>query len=437
MKILLVQNMFYLPTYGGANKCNRILLEGLAEKKHICWAVGRSVAAQGSWSRKEFLDRLAANKINVISSSSEADIFYHKGVKVHAVINAIQLRDQLIQRTHELDPNWLIISSEDPGQSLLETALQLRPGRVIYIAHAPQLFPFGPASFSHSSVGTGLLRKVSGVVAIGSRTADYFEQYTGLKPAVIHPPVYGSGPFPNYGSFNEGFVTIVNPSAVKGISIFVELAKKFAVYDFAALLGWSTTQKDQEILAKLRNIKSYKSVEHIDEIFARTRILLVPSLYQEGFGLIVMEAMLRGIPVLASNYGGLVEAKLGVDYLLPIRPVERYENRYDDRNFPIPIIPDQDIEPWAKALRKLLSNREHYIQLSKASRKAAIKFVSNLEGMDSFEDFLQNLVPVNKSNLNRIEDNKEDQNSKMDDLLTRIDSLSPEKRALFVSRLRE
>ena len=47
-----------------------------------------------------------------------------------------------------------------------------------------------------------------------------------------------------------------------------------------------------------------------------TRILLVPSLWGEAFGLVVVEAMLRGIPVLASNVGGLVEAKLGVDYIL-------------------------------------------------------------------------------------------------------------------------
>ena len=39
----------------------------------------------------------------------------------------------------------------------------------------------------------------------------------------------------------------------------------------------------------------------------------MPSLWQ-AFGRIVVEAM-HGIPVIASDAGGLAEAKLGVDYL--------------------------------------------------------------------------------------------------------------------------
>lgn len=102
-----------------------------------------------------------------------------------------------------------------------------------------------------------------------------------------------------------------------------------------------------------------KPVDDIDKIFAQTRILLVPSLWDEAFGLIVVEAMLRGIPVLASHVGGLPEAKLGVDYLLPVHLIKGYEDFMIYNNLK-PIIPDQDISPWLLALQKLLSDRVQY-----------------------------------------------------------------------------
>ena len=39
--------------------------------------------------------------------------------------------------------------------------------------------------------------------------------------------------------------------------------------------------------------------------------------------------MLRGIPVVASDAGGLVEAKLGTDFVIPVRSIEHYEAMFD------------------------------------------------------------------------------------------------------------
>jgi hypothetical protein len=83
--------------------------------------------------------------------------------------------------------------------------------------------------------------------------------------------------------------------------------------------------------------------------------------------------MLRGIPVLASDFGGLPEAKLGVPYLLPVRPIERYREDLDGRGIPVPEVPAQDAAPWEEARRKLDPASSDKLELLKRRLKQAAR----------------------------------------------------------------
>ena len=45
------------------------------------------------------------------------------------------------------------------------------PGRVVYLAHTPQFFPFGPASWNPDPAAAELVARAAAVVAIGQHTA--------------------------------------------------------------------------------------------------------------------------------------------------------------------------------------------------------------------------------------------------------------------------
>src|SRR5262249_46296333 len=147
----------------------------------------------------------------------------------------------------------------------------------------------------------------------------------GRPAAVIHPPIYGSEPYANLASFDTGSITMINPCSVKGLPIFLQIAERLPARDFAVVPGWGTTTEDRGAVEKAGNVRFLPNAPTIDELLAGTRILLMPSLWYEGFGLIVMEAMLRGIPVVASDAGGLKEAKRGTGYVIPVHTIEHYQ----------------------------------------------------------------------------------------------------------------
>ena len=161
---------------------------------------------------------------------------------------------------------------------------------------------------------------------------------------------------------------------------------------------------------------------NIEEALSRSRALLMPSLWYEGFGLIAMEAMLRGLPVIASDSGGLAEAKQGTGFVVPVQPIERYELVFDENHMPAPIAAPQNLEPWKEAVARLLSSREIYEAEADRSRQAALRFVGGLRA-DQFEEMLRGLgsapaAPQAKP-------------------ASRLASLSPARRALLEQRLRE
>jgi glycosyltransferase involved in cell wall biosynthesis len=135
-------------------------------------------------------------------------------------------------------------------------------------------------------------------------------------------------------------------------------------------------------LRALPNVHILPADNDIEVILGQTRILLVPSLWPETFGYVAPEAMLRGIPVLASKIGGLPEAKLGVDYVLPVVPGEFSANGF--------VIPPQNLAPWSYALSVLLSDKDTYVQCSRLSRQAAHDFVDTVS-VSPFESLMDQL----------------------------------------------
>lgn len=365
MRILLTSNASYAPARGGSTRSNLVWLRYLVQQGHACRVICAALQEDA-----ETIDA---------------------GVQIRGVKNLVQRRAILGDEIRGFNPDLVLVSSEDVSHLLLREAAQVALDRVVYLAHTPQFFPFGQESWNRDPRAAEIVRGARSVVAISHSVADYAEQAVGVRPAVIHPPIYGQPPFARYGCFHRGSVLMINPCQVKGIGIFIELARRFPEFPFTALAGWGTTSADRQALMAVSNLEIVESVGDIEEILAKTRILLMPSLWYEGFGLIAMEAMLRAIPVISSDSGGLVEARQGTGFVIPTRRIERYLPEFDEMHMPRPVIRPQNIQPWAEALATLLSSKDLYHSESESCREAGLRFVSRLDASD-FEKLLLALV---------------------------------------------
>lgn len=388
MRILLAANASYVPPRGGATRSNLIWLDHLASSGHECRVTAAALPQSAEKERQLAEEGLAAPR----RSQSGVEVSERGTIRIHAAETPALRSETLRQQVREFDPDWVMVSSEDVGQALLAEAVSAAPGRVVYLAHTPQFFPFGPASWSPNENGAALVRRAAGIVVIGEHMKGYVKRHLGRDAQVIHPPIYGGGPWPNQAKPDRGLVTIFNPCRVKGIDIFLATAARLPDVEFGAVPGWGTTRDDLDRIRERPNIRLLPNRHDIDELFAETRVLLMPSLWYEGFGLTAMEAMLRGIPVVASDSGGLEEAKRGTGYVIPVQAYSRYRPEFDERAMPWPEPVEQDAGPWANAVQRLLTDRAAYVEESQRSRRAAEMFVARLDA-GAMERYLGSLSP--------------------------------------------
>jgi hypothetical protein len=417
MKILLVGLIKYLSPFSGGSKANQALLEWLAARGHSCRVLTTSFPIE----REQYLSELRAQGIEVGATPSGLPVYSHRGVEARLASSLLQLGNELISYAREFDPTWIITSD----LHLAEVALEASPARVVFVAHSAATLPFGPDCVAADAVKAKLLGRMAGVLTVSKYMQNYLKEWGGLEATSIYWPAYGSPPFPLCGDFARGYVTLVNTVPTKGLPIFLELARRLPEVDFAIVPTRALTDEARATLTRPANVTILQPQEDINKIFAQTRVLLAPSLCPEALGQVVVDAMARGVPVLGSDLGGIPEAKLGVDYVLPVRQVCYPKHELKSH---AEVIPEQDVGPWEEALRDLLSSRERYERVASDSREAALRFIGGLS-FEHFERYFESLTPAGRPSDEAVP------GGQSDGLQERLSQMSPERRALLALRL--
>ena len=158
---------------------------------------------------------------------------------------------------------------------------------------------------------------------------------------------------PHQGPLKIGFLGTL--TLRKGIHHLCEAAKKASNYsDIKVICAGSTGE-----IAIKKLIQFHETVDYIgriprsgiDDFFSQIDVLAIPSV-SEGFGIVQLEAMARGIPVISSNRTG----EAVIDGVNGIK------------------IKAGDIDALAEALSRLAENRDELEQMSLAALETIKEF---------------------------------------------------------------
>jgi glycosyltransferase involved in cell wall biosynthesis len=186
---------------------------------------------------------------------------------------------------------------------------------------------------------------------------------TGREVSMLMPYVEKS----RYATSGGGrFVTFVNPVPQKGVELAIQIAMSCPEIPFLFVEGWPQARVARHRLAQriaaIPNITLRRSVIDMRQIYSQTRVLLVPSQWEESWARVVTESHFSGIPVLASDTGGLRESVGRGGILIPISdPVDR----------------------WAENLRLLYMRSDLYEELSTRARDQAQAYWMKAQSLPS------------------------------------------------------
>ncbi len=180
-------------------------------------------------------------------------------------------------------------------------------------------------------------------------------------------------------------ITMINPSLDKGVALFTKLATmapavaqelKFTVYEtyqgqFAEQIAQAHDlgATDPAFSAEaLQCIEVLPPTTPSREVLAETKVLIAPSLSFEGINALTREAVVSGIPVLATNQIGLAESIGEAGVLLEIPAYCLNDHHVVPRG--------EDMANFVKGLTMLLSE-DYSARCAKVSRRFDVNLSAN------------------------------------------------------------
>lgn len=407
MRILLAFHNAYTDSTSGAARATRTLIEWLQEAGHECAVLG---TARFETTPPDDLDAHLAALGVPLDRQPPPERFgkYVKGRGGRArgretigfTLNNVPVTMLMTQHNRLAKPNRLeyeqFFYHFDMACAALRPDLLITYGGHTVVNEAmrrAQSMNITTLFWLHSH---GLERKryfknADYVLSPSPYLARHYKNTIGVESTDLPPPLhYKEVLAPEE---NRSFVTFVNPAPHKGVALFARLADMLgsARPDIPILVVQSAA--DATILnsvsgidfAKYPQILASPRVARPADFFELTRILLVPSVFQEPFGMVAAEGVINGIPTLVSNRGGLPETVADGGVVLPLPDwLQQDTNR---------VVDIEEAQPWFDAICRLWDDPKAYAAVAAKARETAARLYDEETLKRRYIDHIEGLCP--------------------------------------------
>jgi len=337
MRILMATTKLYPPQfYGGAEMSTHSMTLMLRDKGH-------DVAVVAGLSSRGFLRirNRVASKLRSRTAFPEDTVL---GYPVYRGWEPCQAVEEVVER---FSPDVVLAQS---GEVVAIASKFVSAGVpvCVFLRHT-----------HYDSLG-GIPEQSPGLTYIANSrfTADRYKTDFGLNCGVMTPLV-----IPDlYRTVSDKTrVVYINANPVKGAGLVLELAGLRPDIPFDIVESWTLpdwmTEDLRRTASQLPNVRWLKARSDMREIYSRAKVLLAPSgvghpEWIEAWGRVATEAQVSGIPVLASNSGGLPESVGPGGIIL-------------DTQAPV--------EEWLSALARLWDEPDEYEAYSEAALQHSLR----------------------------------------------------------------